>query len=256
MTDSPETLKARRTWVETYRQTGHAGLTCRRCGISRPTLRKWSRRFEADGEAGLTDRVLSLRRDRNLGSKRLQAELIRLEATRLSTSTIHRVLADAKAKPIRRSKRPKQSKCYNRPTAGDRVQIDSTKVAKGMVQFTAVDDCTRMRVLGLYPDKTGVSAAHFFEEWVLKELPFPIERVQSDSTTGGGGRQRVLSATSPSARSASTRSSCGRTGPARRTPPPPAGGTGRSSGRSRRTGSSSTARDRGAGPPPQSKGAR
>ena len=199
MTDSPETLKARRTWVETYRQTGNAGLTCRRCGISRPTLRKWHRRFEADGEAGLhsksrrphklaaskrtpelTERILTLRRDRNLGSKRMQAELIRLDATRLSTSTIHRVVADAKAKPIKRSKRPKQPKRYSRPHAGDRVQIDSMKVAKGLIQFTAVDDCTRMRVLGLYPDKTGVSAKHFFEERVLKEFPFPIERIQSD----------------------------------------------------------------------------
>ena len=53
MTDSPETLKARRTRVETYRQTGDAGLTCRRCGVSRPTLRKWARRFADDGEAGL-----------------------------------------------------------------------------------------------------------------------------------------------------------------------------------------------------------
>ena len=61
------------------------------------------------------------------------------------------------------------------------------KVAKGLIQFTAIDPapprragCTRMRVLGLYPDKTSASAAHFFEERVLKELPFPIERVQSD----------------------------------------------------------------------------
>ncbi len=100
MTDSPEILKARRTWVEVYRQTGNAGLTCRRCGISRPTLRKWTRRFAADGEAGLhsrsrrpntlaeskrtselTERVLTLRRERNLGSTRMQAELLRLDGT-------------------------------------------------------------------------------------------------------------------------------------------------------------------------------
>lgn len=199
MTDSPETLKARRTWVETYRQTGNAGLTCRRCGISRPTLRKWARRFEADGESGLrsksrrphktadskrtaalSDRVLTLRRERNLGSKRLQAELLRIDGVRLSTSTLHRVLADADVKPLVRPKRPRYPKRYNRPTAGDRVQIDSMKVMDGLIQFTAIDDCTRMRVLGLYPDKTSASAAHFFEERVLKEMPFSIERVQSD----------------------------------------------------------------------------
>ena len=199
MTDSPETLKARRTWVETYRQTHNAGLTCRRCGISRPTLRKWARRFEADGEAGLhsksrrpraladskrtpqlTERVLSLRRERNLGSTRMQAELLRLDGIRLSTSTIHRVLADARVKPLKRPKRPKKPIRYSRPNAGDRVQIDTMKVAKGFIQFTAIDDCTRTRVLALYPDKTGASAAHFFEERVLPGFPFPIERIQSD----------------------------------------------------------------------------
>ena len=44
MTDSPETLKARLTWITLYQQTQNAGLVCRRrCGISRPTLRarKW-----------------------------------------------------------------------------------------------------------------------------------------------------------------------------------------------------------------------
>ena len=41
MIDSPETLKARLTWITLYQQTQNAGLVCRRCGISRPTLRKW-----------------------------------------------------------------------------------------------------------------------------------------------------------------------------------------------------------------------
>jgi len=37
-----------------------------------------------------------------------------------------------------------------------------------------------MRVLALYPDKTGASAAHFFETRVLPGFPFPLERIQSD----------------------------------------------------------------------------
>ena len=174
MTDSPETLRARRTWVGTYRQSGDAGLTCRRCGISRPTLRKWARRFAVEGEAGLrsrsrsphrladskrtpqlTERMLTLRRTRNLGPKRLQAELLRQDCLKLSTSTLQRILADAQVKPLKRPKRPRKPNRYTRPRAGDRVQIDSMKVAKGLIQFTAVDDCTRMRVLGLYPNKKG-----------------------------------------------------------------------------------------------------
>lgn len=54
--DAPHLIQARLGWVRIYQQTGHAGLTCRRCGISRPTLRQWVRRFEALGEAGLHSR--------------------------------------------------------------------------------------------------------------------------------------------------------------------------------------------------------
>jgi len=40
-------------WMELYEQTQDAGLTCRRCGISRPTLRKWWRRYQDQGVIGV-----------------------------------------------------------------------------------------------------------------------------------------------------------------------------------------------------------
>lgn len=125
MTDDPHVLQARLRWIQTYQQTHDAGLTCRRCGISRPTLRKWLRRYEAEGHAGLhsrsrrphqlapskrtpelLDRIGTLRRTRNLGPKRLQSELLRsellrLDGTRLSTSTIHHALKDIGARALR-----------------------------------------------------------------------------------------------------------------------------------------------------------
>jgi len=45
--------KKRLVWVKLYEQTKDAWLTCRRCGISRPTLRKWFRRYQEQSEAGL-----------------------------------------------------------------------------------------------------------------------------------------------------------------------------------------------------------
>jgi len=45
--------RKRLVWVKLYEQTKDAGLTCRRCGISKPTLRKWFRGYQAQGEAGL-----------------------------------------------------------------------------------------------------------------------------------------------------------------------------------------------------------
>jgi transposase len=46
-------VKARLAWVELYLQTGDAGVVCKRCGISRPTLKKCVRRYEATGVEGL-----------------------------------------------------------------------------------------------------------------------------------------------------------------------------------------------------------
>ena len=48
-------IKARLEWVKLYEATKNAGFVCRRCGISRPTLRKWWRRFQETGEAGLVE---------------------------------------------------------------------------------------------------------------------------------------------------------------------------------------------------------
>lgn len=41
-------VRQRLTWVKYYEQTRDAGLTCRCCGISRPTLRKRWRRYQAE----------------------------------------------------------------------------------------------------------------------------------------------------------------------------------------------------------------
>ena len=51
-----EEIRRRLVWIKLYKQTGDAGLVCRRCGISRPTLRKWLKRYEAHGEEGLVSR--------------------------------------------------------------------------------------------------------------------------------------------------------------------------------------------------------
>jgi len=45
--------KQRLGWVKLHEQTQDAGLTCRRYGISRPTLRKWWKRYQAHGKDDL-----------------------------------------------------------------------------------------------------------------------------------------------------------------------------------------------------------
>lgn len=43
-------------WISLNEQVGIAGLVCQRSGISRPTLRKWPKRYEEFGLEGLQER--------------------------------------------------------------------------------------------------------------------------------------------------------------------------------------------------------
>lgn len=191
-------LRRRLKWVEMYHQCGNAGLVCLRCGISRPTLRKWLQRYALHGEAGLAEHsrrphnspnqklsdkdrqlIIQLRRERNLGARRLQSELLRLHSMRLSLRTIHKVLSGAHVSPLVRPARKTATQRYSRPIPGERVQMDTCKIAPGCYQYTAVDDCTRYRVLDVYPRRTASNTLQFLER-VIEEMPFPVQRIQTD----------------------------------------------------------------------------
>jgi transposase InsO family protein len=191
--------RLRLKWIATYRELGDAGTVCRRFGISRPTLRKWLGRYDAEGEAGLLGRsrrprrsparkvgpaeeelILGLRRERRLGAKRLRIELHRLHGVRLSASVIHKVLVRHGLGALPRRVRPRHKpKRYSRPVPGDRVQIDNCKIRPGLWQFTAVDDCSRYLVAGLARRPSAAAALAFLEQ-VLDEVPFAIQRVRTD----------------------------------------------------------------------------
>ena len=57
--------------------------------------------------------------------------------------------------------------------------MDTCKIGPGRYQYTAVDDCTRIRVLALYSRRSGANTLLFLER-VLEELPFPVQRIQTD----------------------------------------------------------------------------
>jgi transposase InsO family protein len=97
----------------------------------------------------------------------------------ISATTIWRVLKNQNIKPLKRYRGKQEVKRYNRPIPGERVQIDVTKIRPKSYQFTAIDDCTRLRVLRLYPNKKAENSIKFLNE-VLENFPFPIQRIQSD----------------------------------------------------------------------------
>ena len=83
-----------------------------------------------------------------------------------------------KVEPLPR-RRKNRYKRYERPIPGDRVQMDTCKIAPGLYQFTAIDDCTRYKVMALYPRRTAENTLKFLEK-VIEEIPFPIQRIQTD----------------------------------------------------------------------------
>ena len=123
--------------------------------------------------------LLQLRKERKLGARRMQHELKRLHGISLSLATIHKTLCRNNAKPLVRMRRKSDFIRYHRPIPGDRVQIYTCKIANGLFQYTAIDDCTRYRVLRLYSRRTAANTLDFIE-WVIEEMPFPIQRIQSD----------------------------------------------------------------------------
>ena len=57
--------------------------------------------------------------------------------------------------------------------------MDVTKLRSKAYQFTAIDDCTRLKVIRVYSNKKAVSSILFLGE-VLDNLPFPVQRIQTD----------------------------------------------------------------------------
>jgi transposase len=155
--------RKRLRWVLLFEKYGNAGVVCLKCGVSRPTLRKWLRRYHRSGIDGLADEsrrpcnspgrkitpdlealILRIRRGRKSGVKMIRSELLRLHGISLSLATIHKVLKRNQVMPLPKYQRLKRNpKRYSRPVPSERVQMDVCKIAPGLYQYTAIDDCTR-----------------------------------------------------------------------------------------------------------------
>jgi transposase len=120
---------------------------------------KWWRRYQEAGVADLESQsrrpfnppaakvgpheerlILDLRHTRNLGARRIQSELRRQNHLSLGLATIHKVLQKHQVKPVRKYRREKDFIRSERPTPGDRTQMDTCKIGNGLIQYTVVDD--------------------------------------------------------------------------------------------------------------------
>jgi transposase-like protein len=57
--------------------------------------------------------------------------------------------------------------------------MDVCKITARCYQYTAIDDCTRWKVVALYPRRTALNTLNFLDQ-VMERMPFPIQRFQTD----------------------------------------------------------------------------
>ena len=173
----------------------------RRFGVSVRTIRRWRVRWRQDALQGLvpryprrrgrriTPRVIELigqaRRDLAYGALRTQLWLRRVHNVRIAVGTIQRIFRDLGLPRLRRTPKrvPRQMKLFEKAEPGESVQVDVkfVKIAgRWAFQYTALDDCTRFRVLRLYRRLHQSSSLAFLSE-LCRAFPFRIRRLQCDN---------------------------------------------------------------------------
>jgi transposase InsO family protein len=181
---------------------------CRHFGISRVAFYKWKKRFEEQGEAGLADRprtplrspnatapevvskVLYLRQNYHFGPRKIADYLARFHRVSIAGATVHRILCKHGMRKLpanaKHQKHAVRWKRYEKAQPGHRLQMDVKFLEripgtrKRLYQFTAIDDCTRIRVLKIY-DACSQSTAISFADEVIRRLPFRIHVIQTDN---------------------------------------------------------------------------
>ena len=172
--------------------TQNVARTCRHFGISRKTFYKWKKRYDEQGAAALCDRsrkplrspratppevvskILYLRQNYHFGPRKISDYLRRFHTASIAGSTVQLILVrhgmgrlPANQKYRRHSKRWKR---YEKAQPGHRLQMDVKFLEripgtrKRLYQFTAIDDCTRIRVLKIYDSCNQATAIRFADE--------------------------------------------------------------------------------------------
>ena len=182
--------------------------TCRHFGISRRAFYKWKRRYEAHGAAGLCDRprtphrsprstpheviskIVYLRQQYHFGPGRIADYLKRFHGLAIARSSVHRILGRHGMHRLPANQRHRQHATrwqrYEKPQPGHRLQLDVKFLeripgtSKRFYQFTAIDDCTRIRILKVF-DACNQRAAIQFVDDVVRRLPFRVHVIQTDN---------------------------------------------------------------------------
>jgi len=212
MTMSEKEILRRQRWrlgiIRHYEEVSkNAAKTARYFGISRAIFYRWYNRYRKDGVEGLRDysrrplnsprttqaevvaKIIYLRETYHFGPWKIQAYMKRYHDITISSTGVYRILKRLSMSRLPNNqgyKRDKQMiRRYERPQPGHRIQIDVKFLErikdsrKRYYQYTAIDDCTRLRVLKIYEHNNQANAIRFVD-YTLSNLPFRAEVIQTD----------------------------------------------------------------------------
>ena len=138
----------------------------------------------------VVSKILYLRQHYHFGPARIAAYLHRFHHIEIAGSSVHRILKrqGMNRLPANQKHQPhgKRWQRYEKPQPGHRLQLDVKFLERipgsrrRLYQFTAIDDCTRIRVLKVY-DACNQRTAILFIDEVLRRLPFRVQVVQTDN---------------------------------------------------------------------------
>jgi transposase len=207
--------------------TRQVAPTCRRYGISHKTFYKWKKRYQEQGPAGLRDlshkthtsprathpeivaKILHLRQHYHLGPWRISQYLLRYHDISIPDKTVYQVLRRHGLSRLPHTQaflpRKQRWRRYEKPLPGHRLQIDTKFLEpipgkrKSYWQFTAMDDCTRLRVLKIYARNNQKNAIDFVDD-VLSRMcslacPFGCKPSRPTGHPVGGAVNSTLSST-------------------------------------------------------------
>ena len=140
--------------------------------------------------AAVISKILYLRQHYHFGPGKIAAYLKRFHGVSLACSSVHRILQrhGMNRLPGNQKYQPhaQRWKRYEKAQPGHRLQMDVKFLEripgtrKRLYQFTAIDDCTRIRVLKVYDACNQRTAIQFLDE-VRRRFPFRIQVIQTDN---------------------------------------------------------------------------
>jgi transposase InsO family protein len=188
--------------------THNVSKTCRYYGLSRMAFYRWLRRYRELGLEGLKERsrrphhspratkteilakLLYLRQTYHFGPDKIVMYFDRYHDIHISKSGVYRILKRLQLNRLRQNQRYQTHKAswkrYEKPEPGHRLQVNVKFLEriKGpesrYYRYTAIDDCTRLRVLKIF-DQLNQRTSIQFIDYALSRLPFRAYVIQADN---------------------------------------------------------------------------